>query len=153
MAVQLQGLHEPEPHLYIPFRLKYEGIWDAYYEKRIRRSLKIRASLDAPAISDCFQSLFIKEIISIDPNASFIWLVRNKSDCVRSMLQRKALPFWETEELASEYYDRINDRIRKDLVGLKYEKVNVDDLEIHLNGANDPLEGSDFRDVACGASA
>lgn len=146
MAIKLNGLHEPNPRLHFPFRLRYEGFWDRTYQKWTLDILKARAKLNTPAICDMYQSLFIDEISLIDPTAEFIWLIRKKDDCVESMVRRKTNCLWETKEKANHFYNYINHEIEQQLKGKSYEILATESIgDIKVNTFNEPLEGTDFR--------
>lgn len=98
----------------------------------------------APGISDCCQFMFINLIYELDPTVKFIWLLRNKKDCVKSFMKKgseeerihpKGMIFTPENKLAhlNWYYDEVNYIIHRSLIGKNFEVILTDDLEYKLN--------------------
>ena len=85
-AREYEGVHEPEPwigHLASRYYLGERGVGARHLEKLLTR----RARLDAGCVSDHWQSLCIPLIEEVDPEARFVWLVRDPFQTVRSFLR------------------------------------------------------------------
>lgn len=105
----------------------------------IKRLFEWRKKLDVPCVTDCGQFMFIDYIRKVDKDATFIWIVRNKENCIKSFMQRPAEDKrihprgWvfkpETKkELIEWYYDEVNKIIENFLVGAKYQKIKTEDM-------------------------
>ena len=105
----------------------------------VEEVFKWRMGLDYPCIADCSQFMFIDVIREVDPEAEFVWLIRNREDCIKSFMRRigeddRIHPKgWEfkTErkrELIEWYYDEVNLIIAEKLMGAKYEKLSTEDM-------------------------
>jgi len=85
LAAQYGGLHEPKPW----FKEEARNYWMHGEEELLRHRIKERAKLDTPLVVDFKQSWCIPLILEIDPDARFVWLIRDAVDCVNSMVAGK----------------------------------------------------------------
>lgn len=84
LAAYMRGVHEPTPWL------REEAI-AAYWGDPVARALCIgklrsRLRLYAPIVVDMKQSYLIPLICRLDPEAAFVWMVRNPAACIASFL-------------------------------------------------------------------
>lgn len=117
---------------------KYHGI--EYDKDYVLKTLIRRKNLKLPCVADCAQFMFINEIKSIDPDAEFIWLIRDKKKCVDSFMKKSGEDCrihpkgWEfkhstKKQLIEWYYDEVNKIIERDINGSKYQLIKTEDLE------------------------
>lgn len=116
---------------------RYHGEpYDIGYVQNVIRS---RMELPFPCVTDCSQFIFIDFIKELDPHASFVWLQRNKKDCVESFMNREGEDHrihpkgWifdtsKKRELLEWYYDEVNRIIEVGLCGTKFEHIRTEDL-------------------------
>jgi len=133
LAVQLGGLHEPKPWLKEePVQYKCDRNMDV--RDSLLENLKARSELPVPIIVDLKHSYVIDLICEVDPEAEFIWMLRDPVDCISSLLNggawtktdwhgaRKWRPFggWKDdvprEMRVVRYWIEINKMIEKSLM-------------------------------------
>ena len=84
LAVQLGGMHEPEPWLREePARYKCDR--DNYYRESLLEHLRTRSELPVPIVVDLKHSYVIDLICEVDPDATFVW-IRDPVDCISSFI-------------------------------------------------------------------
>jgi len=90
LAKHLKGEHEPKPWFTDRPRKWYDGTITVQGIRDLENAMKARAKLDTPIIVDFKQSYIMDYIISfVDPDASFIWVIREPVACVSSMVAGK----------------------------------------------------------------
>jgi hypothetical protein len=114
LASYFGGLHEPSP-----------GIRTG---KRAKEVLLERINLGSPLISDMAQHQVIPEIIEVDPDYKFVWLVRNPWDYVASRMAEgrnkgKAGPGTPTFDAAIRFWLDVNTTINTNLSKTRSYKV------------------------------
>jgi len=87
LAADLGGLHEPKPWLGPAATAAYYGDEAAY--RLCRERLHERLALGVPVV-DLKHSLLIPLICQVDPEAEFIWVIRDPAGCVASFLAGNA---------------------------------------------------------------
>lgn len=88
LAADLGGLHEPEPWFGADATAAYWG--DEQAIKLCRARLEYRLELGAPAIVDLHHSYIMPLICDVDPDASFVWAIRQPVACIGSFLAGNA---------------------------------------------------------------
>lgn len=107
LAASLGLLHEPDPSLGAP-AFAYLDKTSQENFKALKRCISKRMENAGPGIADHHQSLCIPTIIKVDPDAQFIWMVRNPILVVTSWLSsterfdlarwRKIYPHYRTSK-------------------------------------------------------
>ncbi len=112
-----------------------------YDEAYVDQVIKNRMEMDFPCVTDCAQFMFIDRIIALDPDACFVWITRDKKDCVGSLMQRvgedkRIHPEgWDfrsdnKQKLIEWYYDEVQKYIKTFLTNhMKVERINTYDME------------------------
>ena len=129
---------------------KFHG--DPYDEDHVRSVIRDRMKRKAGCITDCGQFMFIDIIAEEDPDAEFIWIIRDKDACVESFMNRpnedkrihpKGWDFAHKNKmkLIIWYYDTVNETIEKLLEGKKFTKIRTEDMEKVVDSRGFLLEG------------
>jgi hypothetical protein len=116
---------------------RYHGKdWD---KGLVRSVIRERLGLPFPFVTDCAQFMFIDLIRQLDPNAEFVWLQREKKACVDSFMEKVGedhrihpigwdFKYENKRRLLEWYYDEVNEIIRQNLIGAKFEHIKTEDL-------------------------
>lgn len=117
LAKNLDGVHEPHPRI-VADATKF---WQEIHTGELLEKLRERMELDTPAIIDHKNSVVIPAILRVDPDAEFIWLIRDPADCVESSLRAKLYKrdqsdHWDGNRLAPregfpKYFDALDKNI------------------------------------------
>lgn len=86
LAMQLKGEHEPKPWLEHEPAHYARGILSSVDKLNLLANLKDRSRLITPIIVDLKHSYVMDLIEKVDPDAAFIYLVRNPFDCIASFI-------------------------------------------------------------------
>ena len=146
-AAQTGGLHEPKPAIlrageaWADERLGRRG--DAYDDTAA--ILRTRAVLGAPCVADLHQSWAIDIIREVDPEPSFVWLVRPPEELVRSMLGGN---WWHPRNAAARHDETLwhppggwpEDAARLDKITLYWRGVNEAIMRARCDGTTEEWE-------------
>lgn len=103
--------------------------------------LKTRRDMEVPSVADCCQFMFIDMISYIDPAAEFVWVKRDRENCIRSFMDRGAederihpvgwdFNYQNKRRLLEWYYDEVNRIIEVGLQGKKFEQIRTEDMPL-----------------------
>lgn len=116
---------------------KYHGEeWD---KKHVENVIRERMNFPYPCVTDCSQFMFIDDIRRVDKKAKFVWLVRDREECIKCFMNKvgeadRIHPKgWRFEtsrkrDLISWYYDEVNSIINKYLSGANYEIIKTETM-------------------------
>lgn len=151
LARQLDGEHNPSP-----------GIGPDLDDDGLKEVLRERLGRDRASV-DRLHSLVIPQIRSVDPEARFIWLLRDPFSNVRSMLDTRHLEVRDSRyypipsepdstRAAAWVWSNINSSIWRDLEGHNdWQVCPTQSLSIRLGSTNVPRRLSDTQhsDIMC----
>jgi hypothetical protein len=156
LAIVNKGLHEPRPWFYEEATRYYWGERDEELMETLRRKVAQRIRSPYEMVVDQKQSLIIPLLVEMDPEAKFVWLIREPIDAVKSYMafgyfrretgkwdwQRVILDIWRlrpqegwpngwsAESKCFWYWYEVNRVIERDLkeTGAEFEIIFTHDL-------------------------
>lgn len=136
LAREIGAVHEPHPGLTRRMRVP-----------AARKVIQARIDAGLPSV-DRLQSFHMATIEELDPDAYFLWLVRNPTDCIRSM-RDTGHEGCTTIEQAAQFYKDCNMAIFNHIFGRQnwaknYELIQTEwDLERQIGQSKKPSELTD----------